>query len=81
LIDQTSYIITIVTNSKEDAGTDSGVHMTIFGDKDTTKQFQLTNGTASFESGKTNVFEMKLDDVGNVCQITNYSTIFLKFIF
>jgi len=55
--------------------------MTIFGDKDTTQQFQLTNGTASFESGKTNVFEMELDDVGNVCQITKYSIIFIKSIF
>ncbi len=55
--------------------------MTIFGDKDTTKQFQLTNGTASFESGKTNIFKMELDDVGNVCQITEYWTIFPKFIF
>jgi hypothetical protein len=45
--------------------------MTIIGDKDVTKQFQLINtkqgNEASFETGKINEFEMELDDVGNVC--------------
>lgn len=70
------YNITVVTSSDDDANTDSGVFMTIFGDKDQTKQFQLTNtkqgNQATFESGKTNEFEMELDDVGAVCQIVYY---------
>jgi hypothetical protein len=71
LIDQATYLINIVTSSEEDAGTDSGILMTIFGDKDATKQFPLANtkqgGQALFETGKTNEFEMELDDVGTVC--------------
>ena len=47
--------------------------MTIFGDKDITKQFQLTNTKQGdkplFEIGKTNEFEMELDDVGKVYRI------------
>ena len=72
LIDQANYKITIVTSSEGDAGTDSSVFMTIFGDKDQTEQFQLTKtkegDQASFEAGKTNEFEMELDNVGNVCR-------------
>jgi hypothetical protein len=64
------YQITIVTSSDENSGTDSGVLMTIVGDKDITKQFQLINTKqghqAVFETGKTNEFEMELDDVGKV---------------
>ncbi|CAF4355934.1 unnamed protein product, partial [Adineta steineri] len=67
--DQANYIITIITSSEKDAGTDSNVLMTLFGDKDQTKQFQLINtkqgAMASFESGTINEFEMELDDVGN----------------
>jgi hypothetical protein len=44
--------------------------MTIFGDKAITKQFQLINtkqgDKAVFETGKTNEFQMELDDVGKV---------------
>ncbi|CAF3891735.1 unnamed protein product, partial [Adineta steineri] len=71
--DQANYIITIITSSEKDAGTDSNVLMTIFGDKDQTKQFQLINTKqgekASFESGTINEFEMELDDVGNINKI------------
>ncbi|CAF2907936.1 unnamed protein product [Rotaria sp. Silwood2] len=71
--DQATYTIMVVTSSEEDAGTNSDVLMTIFGDKDKTKQFQLTNtkqgDKALFESGKTNEFEMELDDVGNINKI------------
>ena len=46
--------------------------MTIIGDKDITKQFQLTNTKqgeqAIFETGKINEFEMELDDVGHVSE-------------
>lgn len=71
-IDQLNYVITVVTSSEENSGTDSGVLMTICGDKDTTKQFQLINAKQNnqdlFQTGTTNEFEMELDDVGNVCQ-------------
>lgn len=44
--------------------------MTIIGDKDLTKQFQLINDTNNnkelFSTGITNEFQMELDDVGNV---------------
>ncbi len=71
-IDQAIYTITIVTSSDENAGTDSGILMTVFGDKGITKQFQVINtrqgDQAVFETGKTNEFEMELDDVGKVNQ-------------
>jgi hypothetical protein len=74
IIDQSTYLITIITSSEDHAGTDSGVLMTIIGDKDITKQFQLTNTKQghkpSFEIGTINEFEMELDDVGHVCRIT-----------
>lgn len=44
--------------------------MTIFGDQDATKQFQLTRtkqgDAAKFSEGTTNEFEMNLVDVGQV---------------
>ena len=47
--------------------------MTIIGDKDITKQFQLINPKQDdkglFESGQTSEFEMELDDVGKVNRI------------
>ena len=59
-----------MTSSDDHAGTDSGVLMTIFGEKDATKQFQVNRtkqgDSAVFETGTTNEFEMELDDVGNV---------------
>ena len=62
-----------MTSSEDHAGTDSSVLMTIIGDKDITKQFQLTNtkqgDKPSFEIGSKNEFEMELDDVGIVCRI------------
>lgn len=69
------YTITIVTSSENDSGTDSGVFMTIYGDKDRTKQFQLiTNEQNSdiflFKQNEINQFEMELDDVGKVRLIT-----------
>jgi len=45
--------------------------MTIYGDKDRTKQFQLLttkqNSELLFQQGETNKFEIELNDVGNVC--------------
>ncbi|CAF1409527.1 unnamed protein product [Adineta ricciae] len=71
--DQAKYLITIVTGSGKDAGTDSGVFMVVEGDKDQTERFQLVNTKrgekALFESGTTNEFEMELDDVGNINRI------------
>jgi len=71
--EQTSYHITVVTKSDENAGTDSGVLMTIFGDQDATKQFQLTQtkqgDAAKFSEGTTNEFEMNLVDVGQITKI------------
>ncbi|CAF2065081.1 unnamed protein product [Rotaria magnacalcarata] len=70
---QATYTITVVTSSEADASTDSGVLMTIFGDKDQTTQFPLSNTKLGdkplFESGKTNEFEMELDDVGDINKI------------
>ena len=44
--------------------------MTIYGDKDRTKQFQLIttkqDSELLFKPGETNQFEIELNDVGNV---------------
>jgi secreted protein with Ig-like and vWFA domain len=64
------YSITIETSSEDNSGTDSGVFMTIYGEKNRTKQVQLNTtkqgDDALFEQSKTNEFELELDDVGNV---------------
>lgn len=69
-LEQATYDISVVTSDDDHAGTDSGVLMTIFGDKDATKQFPLMHTKqgekAAFETGKTNEFHMELDDVGQV---------------
>jgi hypothetical protein len=69
-IDQTIYTITIVTSSEKDSGTDSGVFMTIYGDKGQTKTFQLIttkqDSELLFKPGGANQFEFELDDVGIV---------------
>jgi hypothetical protein len=71
LIYQVMYTITTVTSSEDDSGTDSGVFMTIFGENDRTKQFQLTkqNSDSLFQQGGTDQFEIELDDVGDVCSL------------
>jgi hypothetical protein len=58
--------------------------MTIYGDKDRTKQFQLITTKKDpellFKQGETNKFEIELNDVGNVCLIEIFRIIhfFLK---
>jgi len=69
-------LIRVVTSSDDHAGTDSGVLMTIAGDKDITKQFQLKTTKqgeqADFQTGSTNEFKLDLDDVGNVRKNGNF---------
>jgi hypothetical protein len=56
--------------------------MTISGNKDVTKQFQLINTKqghqVEFETGQTNEFEMELDDVGKVNERLNEDFFFVK---
>jgi hypothetical protein len=65
-----TYTITIVTSSENDSGTDSGVFMTIYGDKGQTKQFQLVTTKQGsdllFKPGETKEFKVELNDVGKV---------------
>ena len=68
-IDQSKYTITIVTSSEADSGTDSGVFMTIYGDKNHTKQFLLSTSDELFKKNKTNRFEFELIDVGKINKI------------
>lgn len=60
----------MATSSGKDAGTDSDVLMTIFGDQAVTHQFPLAHtkqgDRAVFEAGKSSDFEVDLDDVGTV---------------
>ncbi|UJR10158.1 hypothetical protein I4U23_014374 [Adineta vaga] len=71
--DQVVYKITVVTSSEDDSNTDSGVFMTIYGEKGRTKQFQLiqTNQTSDslFKQGQTSEFEMTFTDVGTIHKI------------
>ncbi len=80
-IDQVTYTITVVTSSEDDSSTDSGVFMTIYGEKNRTKQFQLITSNQDSESlfkqGQTSEFQIELNDVGPVCSIINFSLIIL----
>jgi hypothetical protein len=71
------YKIRIITSSENDSGTDSGVFMTIYGNKSQTKQFQLIttkqDSNLLFKPGETNEFTVELNDVGNVCSILIFS--------
>jgi hypothetical protein len=76
-----TYTITVVTSSEDDSSTDSGVFMTIYGEKNRTKQFQLITSNQDSESlfkqGQTSEFQIELNDVGPVCSIINFSLIIL----
>ncbi|CAF2520074.1 unnamed protein product [Rotaria sp. Silwood2] len=71
--DQTLYRIKIVTSSENDSGTDSSVFMKIYGENDQTKRFQLItteeDSKSLFKQGKTDQFDIKLNDVGNIKKI------------
>lgn len=77
------YNITIITSSENDSGTDSGVFMTIYGDKNQTKQFQLVSTEKSsellFKPGETRQFQVELNDVGTVRIRSRFVKIFPSF--
>ncbi|CAF4501710.1 unnamed protein product [Rotaria socialis] len=70
---QVLYKVTTVTSSEDDSATDSGVFMTIYGDNDRTKQFQLIttdqDSETLFQKGNTDSFEFGLNDVGKIQKI------------
>ncbi|CAF1064509.1 unnamed protein product [Rotaria sordida] len=71
--DQILYRIKIITSSEDDSGTDSNVFMKIYGENDQTKRFQLItteqDSKLLFKKGKTDKFDIKLNDVGNIQKI------------
>ncbi|CAF0923501.1 unnamed protein product [Adineta ricciae] len=71
--DQVVYKITVITSSEDDSSTDSGVFMTIYGEKGQTKKFQLIkpdeDSESLFRQGQTSEFEMELVDVGKIHKI------------
>ena len=83
-IDQTLYTITVVTSSESNAGTNSGVLMTIYGGENRTKQFQLIateqDSKLLFQPGSTDKFQIELNDVGTVCLMEIFQIIYLLFL-
>jgi hypothetical protein len=78
------YTITIVTSSENDSGTDSGVFMTMYGDKGRTEQFQLVSTRQDsdllFKPGETNEFKIELNDIGKVCSISIFAILYSLFL-
>ncbi len=78
------YTITIVTSSENDSGTDSGVFMTMYGDKGRTEQFQLISTRQDsdllFKPGETNEFKIALNDIGKVCSISIFAILYSLFL-
>jgi hypothetical protein len=75
------YIITVMTSSEDNSSTDSDVFMTIYGEKNRTKEFQLIksnqNSESLFKQGQISVFQIELNDVGIVGLLLNFYTILL----
>ncbi|XP_061409799.1 lipoxygenase homology domain-containing protein 1-like isoform X3 [Lethenteron reissneri] len=61
-----SYEVTVVTGDSPGAGTDTGLHVTLFGANGATPEVTLAKGEDRFERGHKDVFAMEMDDVGRL---------------
>jgi hypothetical protein len=69
---EADYVVDVVTANKLGAGTDSNVYLNIYGEKGETGKIHLkksTNNKDAFEKGKTDIFEIKSKNVGNITKI------------
>ena len=68
----TQYVVSVVTGDVRDAGTDSNVHITLFGTKDDTGPLQLLQSETfrnKFERGHTDVFRLEALDIGDIKKV------------
>lgn len=65
---QNTYHIVIKTGDIEDAGTDSDIHITLYGEYGEISMV-LDNEDPNFEQGNADVFETRSKDIGNISSI------------
>ena len=67
---QMRYTIIVMTNGDKDAGTDSGVFLTIYGDEKQTMPIHLLQtkqgNDAQFQPNSVNIFQFDFEDIGQV---------------
>eukprot|EP01048_Picozoa_sp_COSAG05_P003976 COSAG05_NODE_197_length_14521_cov_113.902995_1_plen_1885_part_00 len=63
------YEIEVVTGTVKGAGTDANVFIELIGDLNDVGKTKLENSKDNFEKGKTDVFKLKLADVGDLQKI------------
>ncbi len=67
-----TYNISVVTSDKRGAGTDANVYIQLYGDKNDSGKHDLKNSKTNrnkFERGQTDVFDIKVSDVGDLRKI------------
>lgn len=64
-----TYRVTVATSNIAGAGTRSNVGLTIFGDKGDSGVCVLPSGPGIFSQGQTDVFELKLQDLGKLQRV------------
>ncbi|NXM10795.1 LOXH1 protein, partial [Ploceus nigricollis] len=68
----TEYTIKVYTGDKRGAGTDANVHIILYGNKDKSGVFQLSQSLEHqnpFERGKVDTFKIKTKELGSLCSI------------
>lgn len=65
-----AYDVQVTTGNVSNAGTDANVFITLHGPNGTTTKTKLKNQSRnSFEKGKTDVFTIEVEDVGEISSI------------
>ena len=65
----TTYRITVVTGTPDGAGTDANVYLTLLGTRGNGGERQLNNFENNFERGRTDVFSLEMEDLGEIDRI------------
>lgn len=63
------YTIDVFTGSRDGAGTDANVYITLHGSRGSSPEVQLDNGGDNFERGRMDSFSVSLPDVGEVQRV------------
>ncbi|XP_025100161.1 uncharacterized protein LOC112567660 isoform X2 [Pomacea canaliculata] len=64
------WVILIVTSDIPDAGTNSGIFITLHGSRGSSSEIKLGNALSNFERNRKEEFSVTTDDIGEVCSVT-----------
>jgi hypothetical protein len=63
------YEVTVVTGNQQDAGTDAGIYMIVYGLDGKTLEVALEKQSVQFERGRTDKIKLEFEDVGSLRKI------------